>query len=30
MITVSDNIKNITPYVPGKPIEELERDVAGH
>ncbi|MDA8423755.1 MAG: histidinol-phosphate transaminase [Nitrospiraceae bacterium] len=27
MITVSDNIKNITPYVPGKPIEELEREL---
>src|SRR5512141_1920259 len=27
MITVSDNIKNISPYVPGKPIEELEREL---
>ena len=27
MITVSDNIKSITPYVPGKPIEELEREL---
>ena len=27
MIPVSDNIKNITPYVPGKPIEELEREL---
>lgn len=27
MIKVSDNIKNITPYVPGKPIEELEREL---
>jgi histidinol-phosphate aminotransferase len=27
MITVSENIKNITPYVPGKPIEELEREL---
>ncbi len=27
MITVSDNIKNITPYVPGKPLEELEREL---
>jgi len=27
MITVSANIKNITPYVPGKPIEELEREL---
>jgi histidinol-phosphate aminotransferase len=27
MITVSDNIKNINPYVPGKPIEELEREL---
>lgn len=27
MINVSDNIKNITPYVPGKPIEELEREL---
>ena len=27
MIRVSDNIKNITPYVPGKPIEELEREL---
>ncbi len=27
MITVSDNIKSIMPYVPGKPIEELEREL---
>ncbi len=27
MITVSDNIQSITPYVPGKPIEELEREL---
>ncbi len=27
MISVSDNIKNIIPYVPGKPIEELEREL---
>ena len=27
MISVSDNIKTITPYVPGKPIEELEREL---
>ena len=27
MIPVSDNIKNISPYVPGKPIEELEREL---
>jgi histidinol-phosphate aminotransferase len=27
MISVSENIKNITPYVPGKPIEELEREL---
>lgn len=27
MIFVSDNIKSITPYVPGKPIEELEREL---
>jgi len=27
MIIVSDNIKNITPYVPGKPIGELEREL---
>jgi histidinol-phosphate aminotransferase len=27
MITVSENIKNITPYTPGKPIEELEREL---
>jgi len=26
VITVSENIKNIIPYVPGKPIEELERE----
>ncbi|HXY55759.1 MAG TPA: histidinol-phosphate transaminase [Nitrospirota bacterium] len=27
MITVTENIKNITPYTPGKPIEELEREL---
>jgi len=27
MITVSDNIRSINPYVPGKPIEELEREL---
>lgn len=27
MIPVSDNIKNISPYVPGKPLEELEREL---
>ncbi len=27
MIPVSENIKNISPYVPGKPIEELEREL---
>jgi histidinol-phosphate aminotransferase len=27
MISVSDNIKNITAYVPGKPIGELEREL---
>jgi len=27
MIKVSENIKNITPYKPGKPIEELEREL---
>jgi len=27
MMNVSENIKNITPYVPGKPIEELEREL---
>jgi histidinol-phosphate aminotransferase len=27
VITVSENIKNITPYSPGKPIEELEREL---
>jgi histidinol-phosphate aminotransferase len=27
MITVSDNIKSINPYVPGKPLEELEREL---
>jgi histidinol-phosphate aminotransferase len=27
MVTVSENIKNITPYTPGKPIEELEREL---
>ena len=27
MITVSDNIKSISPYVPGNPIEELEREL---
>jgi histidinol-phosphate aminotransferase len=27
MITVSDNIKSIAPYVPGKPLEEVEREL---
>ncbi len=27
MITVSENIRSITPYTPGKPIEELEREL---
>jgi histidinol-phosphate aminotransferase len=27
MITVSENIKGISPYVPGKPIEEVEREL---
>jgi len=27
MITVAENIKSINPYVPGKPIEELEREL---
>ncbi len=27
MMNVSENIKSITPYVPGKPIEELEREL---
>ncbi|MDH4163733.1 MAG: histidinol-phosphate transaminase [Nitrospirota bacterium] len=27
MIKVADNIKSISPYVPGKPIEELEREL---
>jgi histidinol-phosphate aminotransferase len=27
LIPVSENIKNIIPYVPGKPIEELEREL---
>ncbi len=27
MINVSDNIKNLSPYIPGKPIEELEREL---
>lgn len=27
MISVSENIKTITPYSPGKPIEELEREL---
>src|SRR5512145_2571050 len=26
-IPVSDHIKSISPYVPGKPIEELEREL---
>jgi histidinol-phosphate aminotransferase len=26
-ITVSENIKSISPYVPGKPIEEVEREL---
>jgi histidinol-phosphate aminotransferase len=27
MITVPEHIKNLVPYVPGKPIEELEREL---
>src|SRR5512139_32316 len=27
MIPVSENIKSISPYVPGKPIEEVEREL---
>jgi histidinol-phosphate aminotransferase len=27
MITVAENISSINPYVPGKPIEELEREL---
>ncbi len=27
MIPIPDNIKTLTPYVPGKPIEELEREL---
>ena len=27
MISVSENIKSISPYVPGKPIEEVEREL---
>jgi histidinol-phosphate aminotransferase len=27
MITVSENIRSISPYVPGKPIEEVEREL---
>ncbi len=27
MIPVSDNIRSISPYVPGKPIEEVEREL---
>jgi histidinol-phosphate aminotransferase len=27
VVSVPDNIKNISPYVPGKPIEELEREL---
>ncbi|HTG01366.1 MAG TPA: histidinol-phosphate transaminase [Nitrospirota bacterium] len=27
MITAADNINSISPYVPGKPIEELEREL---
>ncbi len=27
MINVSENIRSINPYVPGKPIEELEREL---
>ncbi len=27
MINVSENIRSISPYVPGKPIEELEREL---
>ncbi|MGE5173238.1 MAG: histidinol-phosphate transaminase [Betaproteobacteria bacterium] len=27
MISVSENIRSISPYVPGKPVEELEREL---
>jgi histidinol-phosphate aminotransferase len=27
MISISENIKSIAPYVPGKPIEEVEREL---
>ncbi len=27
MINVSENIRSISPYVPGKPVEELEREL---
>jgi histidinol-phosphate aminotransferase len=27
MLNVSENIRNITPYIPGKPVEELEREL---
>lgn len=27
MITVPENIRSISPYIPGKPIEELEREL---
>ena len=27
MISASEHIKAITPYVPGKPVEELEREL---
>jgi len=27
MVNVSENIKSISPYVPGKPVEELEREL---
>ncbi len=27
MVSVSENIKSISPYVPGKPIEEVEREL---
>jgi histidinol-phosphate aminotransferase len=27
MISVSENIRSITPYVPGKPMEEVEREL---
>ncbi len=30
MINVAENIRSISPYVPGKPIEELERELGIH